>query len=491
MALRVAFVELYRQWPAYFVDTFAAAQAGDALRAGHRVTLWRAALDDRPAPAESSAARLDALCAGLAAEAPVDLLVMDRVWSREVLAALVAAAGGPRVLINQWELPAAWSEVTWRASPLSRTATAGLIAALAEGNLPDAARTPNLWCRGADGSWLPPAVRQPLQVARELRGPLTLHLGEVTRLIGLTEPQARAARFLVLNMGCPYRGAANDTGFLDGLELAPAWGASGCTFCHVGPYEAQSGAERIDLMDRQLREIARSGPFDQLVVIDEYAFRDLDVLVERVIAHGIRDVELMVRARVDYLDSCAPQLSRALELLEGRGTLAPYLVGFENFSDAELQRFNKGQSGADVEAAVAKLDALAALHPNLRLSPSNGFILFTPWTTLADLRRNAEGMRRTDFRRLRGGVTRSRLRLDPDAALVARARADGLVLERHLSAEDDNAAAVGYQAETPWRFADPAAARVWELLNGGSGELGPGSELERLERAISLAGRAS
>ena len=74
--------------------------------------------------------------------------------------------------------------------------------------------------------------------------------------------------------------------------------------------------------------------------------------------------------------------------------------------------------------------------------------------------------------------------MNPDAALVHRAHADGLVTVAFGRDDEGNAAATGYQAEIPYRFQDAGTARVWELLNGG-GDLGPGDEVERLERAIS------
>ena len=222
-----------------------------------------------------------------------------------------------------------------------------------------------------------------------------------------------------------------------------------------------------------------------MVVQDEYIFRDLDTLVEQICQRDIRDVDLMVRARVDYIERCEAQLVRALELLGDRGTITPYLIGFENFSDRELARYNKGQTSAEVEAAIARLDELAARHPNLRLSQSQGFILFGPWTSLEDLELNAQAMRRVGFERLRGRFTSSKIRLNPDAALVQRARADGLVTDAFGRDDEGNAAATGYQAEIPYRFQDSRTARVWELLNGGA-DLGPGDEVTRLERAISL-----
>jgi hypothetical protein len=236
-------------------------------------------------------------------------------------------------------------------------------------------------------------------------------------------------------------------------------------------------------MHRQLEALAVHGPYERLVVQDEYIFRDLDVLVDAVLKHAAPGIDLMVRARVDYLESCRDVLLSALEKLRGFGTITPYLIGFENFSDAELTRYNKGQSAADGLRAARELERLADAHDNFRVSPSQGFILFGPWTTLEDLEINLVALREASFSRFRGSITQSKLRLNPDAALIARARADGLLLEGYDEAHQDNAAGTGYQAEIPYRFAHPAVGQVWNLLNGEKGVEGR-DELDRLERAL-------
>lgn len=420
------------------------------------------------------------LLEALRAEGPWDLLVVDRVWSREALVALRAAAGGARVVVTQWESPAAWPEVDFRVAPVSRRGLLALTDAVAAG----AATTglPNVWTRDALARWVPPASAEPLLVAREMAAPLDFAYDRAV-VVGLDPQEAADTRYLLLNMGCPYRGAENTSGFLADTKPDTPWGDRGCTFCNVGPYEAQSPQARRALMAAQLEALALRGPYRRLVVQDEYVFRDLDLLVELVLEHAPAGVDLMVRARVEDIFRCEAVVLRALEKLGDHGTLTPYLIGFENFSDAELRRYNKGQTAAEAEAAALKVLGWAAAWPNLGLSRSQGFILFGPWTTLDDLRLNAVALRRSGFDRLRGGLTRSKLRLNPDAAILARARADGLVVETHGRPDEDNASETGYQAEIPYRFAHPQTARVWELLNGPAPVRGR-DEIDRLMVAI-------
>jgi hypothetical protein len=453
-----------------------AIQAAD-LRADDHDVIWLKAfmLDDE-------VEAFDALEAQLNAQGPWDLLVIERLWSRGLLQRLTRAAGDPPVVMSPWMPPPAWEEITYRIAPPSRAALKRLVEQLVSGR---PAEAPNLHTRSSSGEWTPPVETHPLAIREQFSLPVHFAYDAVT-IFGLPAEEVSKTRYLMLNMGCPYRSASNSSDFLDDLEFSTPWGSAGCTFCNVGPYEAQTASDRAALIETQLRALAMHGTYERLVVIDEFVFRDLDVLAEALLAYAPPGVEVMVRARVDYLDTYQDVLIRALELLAEHGSITPYLVGFENFSDDELRRYNKGQSAAQTLSAAQALIALSKRWPNLNLSPSQGFILFGPWTTLEDLKRNAEALGHTDFRALRGGITRSKLRLNPDAALVAKAKSDGLLIETHRRHDEDNAAATGYQAELPYRFADIRTERVWALLNGPQAVRGD-SELARLRAAIAAA----
>ena len=437
---------------------------------------------------ESESEPLEALRASLAETGPWDLVVVDRIWSHRLVEALKEASGATEFVVMQWESPTQWEEIRWRISPTSRGSLVRFADALASGRRPQDESIPNLYWRDDSDHWHVPSASHELSVAELFAAPLDLAYDEA-ECFGLAPQEAQKTRYLVMNMGCPYRGAKNESTFLEGLDLPTQWGAGGCTFCNVGPYERQTRLQRRELMFGQLEALAVHGPYERLVVQDEYIFRDLDVLVDAMLEHGDPGVDLMVRARVDYLDSCREVLLSALEKFKGFGTITPYLIGFENFSDAELARYNKGQSAADGLRAARELERLAAEHENFRVSPSQGFILFGPWTTLEDLEVNLEALREVSFSRFRGSITKSKLRLNPDAALVARARVDGLLLDGYDEAHQDNAAGTGYQAEIPYSFAHAAVGQVWDLLNGEGGVEGR-DELDRLERALQVV-RAS
>ncbi len=292
----VAFLEFYRQWPGYFCDSFQAVQVADLRRAGIEAKIFKAYMH-----ADMEAVRRD-LLRSLQEQGPFRLLVTDRVWSQELLADVKRAAGDPEILINQWEEPARWEEVTYRISPMSRTTMLAFVRALRAGD-ERTVELPNLYRRDEEGAWRAPKITEPLAVAREFGEPVQMAYDSAI-YHGLSYEEASTTRYLVLNMGCPYRGAENASGFFEGLPLTTVWGDKGCTFCNVGPYESQTKQERRASMNRQLDAIVEHGPFTKLVVQDEYIFRDLDVLVEEVCQRDLREIDIMVRARVDYIERC-------------------------------------------------------------------------------------------------------------------------------------------------------------------------------------------
>jgi uncharacterized radical SAM superfamily Fe-S cluster-containing enzyme len=121
---------------------------------------------------------------------------------------------------------------------------------------------------------------------------------------------------------------------------------------------------------------------------------------------------------------------------------------------------NKGVTVADNRALLAALRGWAE-HPAFDLSGASfGFILFTPWTTMADLRAAYDGIVATDFDRLRGRLLTARVRLYPDTALYYLAAKDGLLADDGASPQPGR---YGYYPDRAWRFADPVVGHFAEL----------------------------
>ena len=144
---------------------------------------------------------------------------------------------------------------------------------------------------------------------------------------------------------------------------------------------------------------------------------------------GIRGCELWLSSRVDEFLRFQDVLEAALPIFERSGNQVHlWNIGLENLSPVENERFNKGVDPATVFVCANKIKSLQERFPKAFRFFGFGFILFTPWTTLEDLRINIEG-----FRRLAVGATTfflgTAMELLPGLAITQLALLDGLVTE--------------------------------------------------------------
>lgn len=295
--------------------------------------------------------------------------------------------------------------------------------------------------------------------------------------------------------GCPYRAEARKNPLYEGVAL-PSDVGPGCAFCVTGKsWEHQPTAVALDRTLTQLRYVRAHAPeLRHLVLHDQSPFHYLTELVEAAEREKLGPFTLLVESRADWFLQNEARFTRALEAARrGQITIAPYLVGVENFSQRELDRFNKG---IVAETNVRFLDALVRWRdryaPALDLSHGAfGFVLFTPWTTLEDLRENLEGIRKTRLHRFRGRFLLSRARLYPDTALYYLAQRDGLLAPEFARAADDASARYGYLPAHPFRFADPHVARIAALAPDVLERRGGKDELCIFEALLDTVGAAT
>jgi hypothetical protein len=270
---------------------------------------------------------------------------------------------------------------------------------------------------------------------------------------------------------CIWRRDVRTSAFLAGCPLPTDGSVSlrGCSFCRIRKDAPRRPVARIwPSVERQLRRLAALRPDARdYVLIDQAPFAYVGRIVRLLGELGLTGATLHLQSRVDVFLKNLGRFEDALALARPAGVrLSPYLVGIENFSDAELARLHKGVTAAENERFLAELDRLAsAWAPALATEGwSFGFLLFTPWTTLGDLEVNLAAFRRVGMTRFRGDEILTKLRLTPDLPLTHKAAADGLLQEAWPHAFLSNAARWGYEAELPWRFADLAVQRVAELV---------------------------
>jgi hypothetical protein len=149
-------------------------------------------------------------------------------------------------------------------------------------------------------------------------------------------------------------------------------------------------------------------------------------------------------------------------------------IALLNFSAAELARLGVQLDAAEAVAALGNLLELETRwHGTLSHRDHDCFdtVLFTPWTTLADIGINLRIVRALGLAGEFGSLLGSRLRLVPGSELHRRAIAEGLV---SLNAETE-------QSEVLWRLRDPTLEPVVAALR----ELGAEPGVESFERALS------
>lgn len=283
------------------------------------------------------------------------------------------------------------------------------------------------------------------------------------------------------NHGCPYQADARHNPLYAGTNIPGGFGR-GCAFCVTGnEYQAKTAEATIDDVLSQLRYVRRHAPgLEYLVLKDQNPFAYLAELIDTCREEQLGGFTLLLETRADWFLRSQRRFERALATAaEADVKISPFLVGVENFSQAELDRFNKGTTSETLKRFVGELWTWnERFNGTLDLEhASHGFILLSPWTTFADLATNYEAVKETRFDRLRGALLVSRVRLYPDTALYYLAERDGLLAGGYSSAEDDSAARYGYFPASPWRFAEADVAHFAGLaaqlhrMTGGRDEL--------------------
>ncbi len=260
---------------------------------------------------------------------------------------------------------------------------------------------------------------------------------------------------VVGNNGCPFQNDARENPLYAGTKIPEQYGR-GCAFCTTGnQYDGRPNVETAASVLEQIRYVRAQAPELRLLVLkDQNPFGYLTEVIEHCEAEGLSGFTILLETRAEWFLRNARRFDRALEVARRIDVrMAPFLVGIENFSQPELDRFNKGITVATNIEFLETLwgwkerygDALDLNHAAF------GFILFSPWTAMSDLEANLAAIRRTHFDRLRGSILLSRARLYPDTALYYLAERDGLLVDEFASAGDNASRRYGYYPSKPWK----------------------------------------
>lgn len=279
----------------------------------------------------------------------------------------------------------------------------------------------------------------------------------------------RWQRALQTSTGCPYTFDPSQNPEFCNIALADDAKRGGCSFCSMGGhYRSFGNSDAVQYLADKIALIGRREPeVTEIFVTDQMPLRFVDALAEQIVQRGA-NVRLLVSARADWIVQKADALRRAARTLAAAGSsLGLYLCGFETFSPHLARVYNKSARPElwqeQCTEAIQLLFELRRQHGEQFVVRQGAlsFIVHSPWTTLQDLRVDADHMQGLGIGALSAEAPCSELRLYDNVALTAKARHEGLLADEHLHGHK-----IGYAQVLPWRFADRRAARVHAIVNG-------------------------
>ncbi|MFH0875067.1 MAG: hypothetical protein V1859_03955 [archaeon] len=170
----------------------------------------------------------------------------------------------------------------------------------------------------------------------------------------------------------------------------------GCSFCNICAdrnFNSLPNYELIPFIVEQIKYLTLRYPnLERIQINDENSFRFIDLLMQELLFSKIKPLELLLAGRADYFLINYNKIGKALEYIKGTKFIINIAcIGFENFSQKELNIYNKGISVNQNISALKQLSALEENYPSnfsYKKDRDHGFIFINPWTTLDDLRIN-------------------------------------------------------------------------------------------------------
>ena len=289
---------------------------------------------------------------------------------------------------------------------------------------------------------------------------------------------ARHFTWIKAGLGCTYASPLCENPHFREVDVEALQRTAGCSFCQGtfrGPTDVRRATPRtpaVDLAVLQVRRYLETAPPERrscrFVFDSAAAFAHVSELIERVLALSPPPTELRFARRADEVLARADDLERWLpRLADGGHRLVLWCMGVETFSPVENERLNKGLPLERYEAALARVRAWERRWPGtVPFSEDGGpsTILFSPWTTLDDLRANVAAGRRLGLDE--AFLFSTRLTLIPGTAVAELARRDGLLVPAFVEPflVIDCPLVFWDLRELPWRFAHPEVDTVFRLL---------------------------
>lgn len=172
----------------------------------------------------------------------------------------------------------------------------------------------------------------------------------------------------------------------------------GCAFCtfRFQPYTIDATDRTVPRVVSQMSTLNERYGVTDFSIQSEFPFRFLDPLVDALRRARVPVTALHLRTFPKVLahraDAVGASIARAIDA----GLFVRlHQLGFENFSQPELDHLGKGVTVAENVAAARALAALKRRFGDaVEVAQGHGFILFTPWTRPEDVVTNIQLIRR-------------------------------------------------------------------------------------------------
>jgi hypothetical protein len=177
------------------------------------------------------------------------------------------------------------------------------------------------------------------------------------------------------NGGCPYsRDVSQAAPYVTRRSRRGRAAPQGCAFCTMGgDYDKRPDDETVASVLRQVGISPSTYP-SRTRSCSPISIRCATcALLESAERRGVRDVTLLLETRADWLVEHRDALVKSIEIAERtRMRLELFLIGFESFSDEDLELFNKGTTRAGLLAAVDLAQSWRAPSDHFGLQPRAG-----------------------------------------------------------------------------------------------------------------------
>lgn len=272
---------------------------------------------------------------------------------------------------------------------------------------------------------------------------------------------------------CLYEKPLASNLYFDELDLDECIRKSGCSFCFAGSsFRVRHLTSAVELALKQIRAAQRTVPKElngqTYKIYGLSLWLNVRLFFAEILAAGIPPSAFYFSMRADEFLRMNSELERVLPELQAAGhSVVIYNMGLENFSPAENERFNKGLTAEEIELAVRILQRLEAQYPGtfdfFGKEGGFGIILYTPWTSVDDLRANIAAFRKLGLK-FEGFVLDASLQLLPGLPIARLAERDGLLLRHSADYPYDSGCITDWdQYELPWRFRHSEVATIHRM----------------------------